>query len=314
MDAVDLSDFDESTVDKVYRLLELLEEIERHPTLHGKFALHGGTAINLFMLDVPRLSVDIDISYIGSVDRAQMEAERPLVEEALREVGETLGYRMPAADNAHAGTTFFLDYRGPRHNDRVKIDAIYLNRLPLTDPEMRATPLNAGLRARTFSDAELVGGKVKAFFDRVKVRDLYDISNLYRYLGGKSGNAPADESMLHETILYSAALSARFPFGFSGREERFTGLQRDIEAQLYPMLRKSTDRPTLTEMMEDAATFVQRWVQPRNEREAKFLERFETGDYNPALLFSDQKIAERAARSPQALWKATNLRRRAQAE
>lgn len=39
---------------------DVLDEMQRHPDLKGKLAMHGGTAINLFMLDIPRLSVDID--------------------------------------------------------------------------------------------------------------------------------------------------------------------------------------------------------------------------------------------------------------
>ena len=50
MDIVSVSEFEPRTVDKVDRLLALLEEMERHPALKGKLALHGGTAINLFML------------------------------------------------------------------------------------------------------------------------------------------------------------------------------------------------------------------------------------------------------------------------
>ena len=62
------------STDEFERLLDLLDEMERHPSLKGKLALHGGTAINLFMLDVPRLSVDIDVSYIGSVSCAGSSA------------------------------------------------------------------------------------------------------------------------------------------------------------------------------------------------------------------------------------------------
>ncbi|MFR9005098.1 MAG: nucleotidyl transferase AbiEii/AbiGii toxin family protein [Collinsella aerofaciens] len=37
----------------------------RHPDLKGKLVMHGGTAINLFAAYLPRLSVDIDMSYVG---------------------------------------------------------------------------------------------------------------------------------------------------------------------------------------------------------------------------------------------------------
>ncbi len=80
MALVDMDGFQPRTVDKVERLLDLLEEMDRHPALRGRLAMHGGTAINLFMLDMPRLSVDIDVSYIGSPDRERMLAERPDIE------------------------------------------------------------------------------------------------------------------------------------------------------------------------------------------------------------------------------------------
>ena len=60
----------------------------------------------------------------------------------------------------------------------MKIDCIYMNRSPILLPVLRETPMRPGAKVRTFTDAELAAGKVKAFFDRVKVRDLYDVSNL----------------------------------------------------------------------------------------------------------------------------------------
>ena len=52
-------------LEKVTLLLNLLDGFERHPYLKGRFALKGGTALNLFIFDVPRLSIDIDLNYIG---------------------------------------------------------------------------------------------------------------------------------------------------------------------------------------------------------------------------------------------------------
>lgn len=51
MDRLDA--FNPRTVDKVERLFDVMEEFERHPDLKGKLAMFGGTAINLFMLDIP---------------------------------------------------------------------------------------------------------------------------------------------------------------------------------------------------------------------------------------------------------------------
>ena len=178
MAAIDANGFQPRTLDKVERLLDLLDEIQRHPDLKGKLAMHGGTAINLFMLDIPRLSVDIDISYVGALPREEMLRERPFIERAIGEVGRGQGYDVSAGDGGHAGRTFVLRYRGDWGTDHVKIDCIYMNRSPLFPIRPRSCHLRPDVGVPMFEDAELAGGKVKAFFDRVKIRDLYDISNL----------------------------------------------------------------------------------------------------------------------------------------
>lgn len=61
-----------------------------------------------------------------------------------------------------------------------------MNRSPLISVEHRTSPLRPELAVSVFSDAKLAGGKAKAFFDRVKVRDLYDVANLRRVLDGRS--------------------------------------------------------------------------------------------------------------------------------
>ena len=60
-------------LEKVYRLLDVFQQIISVPFLKERMALKGGTALNLFCLaNLPRLSVDIDLNYIGSLDREIM--------------------------------------------------------------------------------------------------------------------------------------------------------------------------------------------------------------------------------------------------
>lgn len=58
------------TLEKVLRLLDLLQEIARDPDLSERLVLKGGTALNVFHLGLDRLSVDIDLNCIGALDRA----------------------------------------------------------------------------------------------------------------------------------------------------------------------------------------------------------------------------------------------------
>jgi predicted nucleotidyltransferase component of viral defense system len=78
--------FRPEVLEKTAQALHLLNSIDNHPYLKGKFALKGGTALNLFILEVPRLSVDIDLNYIGAADVEAMRKERETVDQALHAV------------------------------------------------------------------------------------------------------------------------------------------------------------------------------------------------------------------------------------
>lgn len=74
-------------IEKVYHLLDLLEEFMSVPYLSDRLALKGGTAINLFCTDqFPRLSVDLDFNYIGAVDKNIMQQEKPELEAILLDI------------------------------------------------------------------------------------------------------------------------------------------------------------------------------------------------------------------------------------
>ncbi len=157
------------------------------------------------------------------------------------------------------------------------------------------------------SDYELVAGKAKAFFSRVKVRDLYDVSNLAALL--KDTEAPEQRELFHKAILFDAALSAAFPFGFDGREQRFADRQKELEVELYPMLRAEEAPPTLETLTDSASAFIRDWVAPQNENEREFLDRFAVGAFEPSLVFGESDISLRAMASPEAAWKLANIKK-----
>ena len=68
--------FPRDTLEKVCRLADVLKFMESDELLSEGIALKGGTAINLTIFDLPRLSVDIDLDYCRSIERDEMLAER----------------------------------------------------------------------------------------------------------------------------------------------------------------------------------------------------------------------------------------------
>jgi predicted nucleotidyltransferase component of viral defense system len=67
--ASDSTGFDLELIEKVWHLLGLLEAINADSYLESRLVLKGGTAINLFVFQLPRLSLDIDLNYIGTAGR-----------------------------------------------------------------------------------------------------------------------------------------------------------------------------------------------------------------------------------------------------
>lgn len=84
--------FQIDVLEKVYRLAELLGEIVE-VGIGDQLTLKGGTAVNFLYLDLPRLSVDIDLDYIGSVEKEQMKKDREEIDDVLNRLFRTLNYK-----------------------------------------------------------------------------------------------------------------------------------------------------------------------------------------------------------------------------
>jgi hypothetical protein len=125
--------FRPEVLEKSLRLLSLLEALLQHPSLKGRLALKGGTAINLFLFDVPRLSVDIDLNYVGAIEREAMLTDRPRVEQAARAVFEREGLRgrrAPKADEHADGKWLFRYASALGGESNLEVDLNFMFRVP----------------------------------------------------------------------------------------------------------------------------------------------------------------------------------------
>lgn len=75
--------FVRDTLEKVYRLADVLKFMEEDGLLAKSIALKGGTAINLTIFDLPRLSVDIDLDYCKSIEREEMLADGEVITDRI---------------------------------------------------------------------------------------------------------------------------------------------------------------------------------------------------------------------------------------
>ncbi len=102
--------FRAEVLEKVILLLNLLDEFRSHHFLRKRLVLKGGSALNLFVFELPRLSVDIDLNYIGAPDRATMLEERPKIEKAIGAVCVKCGFTVRRIPQEHAGGKWLLNY------------------------------------------------------------------------------------------------------------------------------------------------------------------------------------------------------------
>ena len=172
----------EKYVDQVRLLIDLLPHIAKEE----EFALKGGTAINLFYRDLPRLSVDIDLTYLPIEDRSislkRVNETLDRITQAITAGGFIKAQRIPGGGNSE---TRIIASVG---KTRVKIETSPVSRGTVFPPQYREVSEAvqeqfgfAEMRVVAFED--LYGGKLHAALDRQHPRDLFDVKLLYENEG-----------------------------------------------------------------------------------------------------------------------------------
>jgi hypothetical protein len=302
--------FRPDVLEKVFHLLGLLDAIRSHPFLKGKLVLKGGTALNLFVFDVPRLSVDIDLNYVGARDRESMLAERPGIEQALQAVFAREGFNIRRMPEEHAGGKWSLRYESALgQNANLEVDLNFMFRVPLWPVQLRdSRPL--GTRQVTEIPVvdyhELAAGKLAALLARRQARDLFDGHRILQL-----GNLDPKKLRIG-FVVYG---------GMNRRDWRTVSVEdvnmdvRELARQLNPMLRSaSTAGPanqlTYGRMLVEECRLFLSAVLPLNEAERNFLDLLlDRGEIDPTLLTDDPELQERIGNQPLLEWKAANVRK-----
>ncbi|MDX8500229.1 nucleotidyl transferase AbiEii/AbiGii toxin family protein [Mesorhizobium sp. VK4C] len=151
------------------------------------FALKGGTAINLFYRDMPRLSVDIDLTYLPVRERAESLAD---IDETLNRIVAAARRGIPKLDarRIEGGGGGATRIRARLEGAEVKIETSPVTRGVVHDPEKRTVSPTvedefgfASIQVVSFED--LFSGKLHAAVDRQHPRDLFDVKLLYENEG-----------------------------------------------------------------------------------------------------------------------------------
>ena len=295
--------------EKVVHLFGLIQSIWSHPFLKNRLALKGGTALNLFIFNLPRLSVDIDLNYIGSSDKEIMLAERPKIDNSIMAVCQREGFMIRRSATEHAGGKWLLRYESAfGQGGNLAIDLNFMFRIPFWPINLCDSHLVGSYMAEQIPILdvnEIAAGKLCALLSRQTGRDIFDAHQL-----------------LTKKILKKDRLRLAFVvYGAMNRKDWRTVSEKDIGYsanelmnELAPVLRSDE-----TDNTRDPARWASRLVKechqtisivlPFTEGELEFLDCIlDRGEIEPYLITTEKEMANKILNHPGLQWKALNVR------
>ena len=280
--------------DVYQRQVSLLIKILPHVAQEECFALKGGTAINLFIRDMPRLSVDIDLTYLPVSSREESLAA---IDAAMKRIAQRTrtvlrgAQIVPSVTNPENSVTKLLI----RHDDaQVKIEVTPVLRGCVYDPELRIVSPSVEdtfgfAEIRVVSFADLYAGKIVAALDRQHPRDLFDVRDLLAREG-------IDDNLRRAFIVY--LLSHNRPMA-----EILAPTRKPITEEFQRGFAGMTAEPVaLEELIAAREALIASIVGQMSEHHRRFLISFERGEPDWSLL--DVPIASDL---PAVRWRQRNL-------
>jgi predicted nucleotidyltransferase component of viral defense system len=238
------------------------------------FALKGGTAINLFIRDMPRLSVDIDLTYLPVRPRPESLAD---IDAAMSRIAASIKSGIAGSHVTPSradGTTTKLIVRAD--HIQIKIEVTPVLRGCVYEPETRSVSESVEdaygfAEIQVVSFADLYGGKIVAALDRQHPRDLFDVRDLL-------ANEGVSDDLRKAFIVY--LLSHDRPMS-----EVLAPTRKDITDEYLHNFEGMTDQPvSREELIAARETLISSIVQDMPDQHREFLIGFERGQPDWSLL------------------------------
>lgn len=294
--------FIKDTVEKVLRLIDILKFINSSKFCN-ELALKGGTAINLCIFDLPRLSVDIDFDYAVNISKEDLIGRRNEIKTTLSHHMEEQGYTLTTQSKfVHTLDSFVFRYTTLSGAiDTLKIEINYSDRchiLPLVKSNTTDI-LCMPIQILRLSNEELIGSKINALIARTTPRDVYDVYNiithdkitnkelikkitLFYLILGTDNSLNTIEEMLN------IAFDKMNSFNFN-----------KIRQTILPVVHKG-EKIDIDLMVQTVKDYLIELMK-LNQDEQEYIIQFRNHIYKPELLFGDNN--HHIINHPMAVWK-----------
>lgn len=299
--------FVRDNLEKVIRLAKVLHYLNHNSLLRQSLALKGGTAINLMVFQMPRLSVDIDLDFINDCAKEEMINTRKIINRDIQSYMTQEGYALKAGSKSpHSLDSWIFGYTNAGGNpDNIKIEINYSNRqhvLPTVERTINIDFLDQ-MKCRILSPLEIFGSKINALINRAAVRDVYDI---YKMIKSNLFTDKEEYTLLRKILVFYMAVGSNCKAEeVSLNKPEIKNIERlsfsQVRAQLLPVLNYN-EKFELNIVKEEVVQFLKKFLQFSKE-EQEFVKNFNQRIYAPEILFGEGEIAERVSSHPMALWK-----------
>ena len=293
------SNFIKDTLEKVLRLSEILKFLNSDVVFKDKLVLKGGTAINLTAVELPRLSVDIDLDFIVNVGKEELPEIKEKFKKRLTDYMWQEGYSLADSRDHFALTSFLFYYVNNAGNrDNIKVEINFLDRchvLPLEKKRILTKGIVEDFEVLTLNTTELYASKINALLSRATPRDLYDVNAMIE------NNVISDTKLLRKCLVFYNAIGGDYDI----QELDYKNVERldyrKYKTQLKPVISKD-DKFDIEKAKEKVIAYVKDLLEfAAGEKE--FLDKLKDKTYAPELLFDDETIISNIAHHPAALWR-----------
>ena len=295
------TNFIRDTLEKVLRLSEILKFLNSDIVFKGKLALKGGTAINLTAVELPRLSVDIDLDLTENIPRDELLLVKERFSKRLTDYMWQEGYSVADTRDSFALTPFLFNYVNSAGNrDNIKIEINFMDRchiLPLESKKILTKGIVDDFEVLTLNTVELYASKINALLSRATPRDLYDVNAMIE----NRVIAEENKETLRKCLIFYNSIGGDYPI----EDLTYENVQkldfRKFKTQLKPVIAKD-DKFDIEKAKITAIEYLKELI-VLSEQEKEYLSEFREKKYRPELLFDDEGVIKNIANHPAAMWR-----------
>lgn len=285
-------------LEKTFHFTNILSAIFGRERTGKQLTLKGGTALNFIYLDIPWLSVDLDLNFTGALEKQKMLEMRPVLSKEILNLGDSMHYMASQRPGSYILERYILKYKklsGLR--DSVRLEINFLERAPF----MRIASKTfehifefEKFRVNTYTIEEIAAMKTKAMVERLYARDIFDMYHISRL--------EMNDILLRKLMILYILMAGKEPDVDSliAKVEKYS--DKEMIRAIKPFLRREEEDALNPEQIKKALENFYRKIFVLDDSDFRFLESLKSGKLDLKNLFGKIRFNPLAEKHPGLMW------------